>query len=442
MANSSEEIISIRRDSIVTKITQEDGKCQICKCYQPENHPQYQKVFGADNSFQIQSHPKDNRKYLYYKEASLLRALSELEEMIVPIVPQLEDEDKSSLKMYLEYLTYPTYQSRFMEKPHDEEQKRRLTGEITQILVGVHNHCQQHLAYLESAVNRGGKKRLKKRSPQEEIERWKNYLQVIVYHCSGDMENYWQKKNLDPENLKPKTIRKHIRKFLQEKDIDLDSRVQTFISQSRQIIPNQDSKSFVHGDFSPQNIFYTEDKDKIRVVDFDKARLDAWDVDLISALYNIYAYPFSKERELFSSEVVKQYLLGIHSEANLQDVLARLVASRLKENIRLFAVYCQMNDYETRKLGDLPHFSNLENGEFRSAFLDDTFKNHFKNFFDYYRYREGEGWEVVVEPSSGMKDLVRKQLSLIEDFLKEVGVIRGVITSERGRRWKRILTPP
>jgi hypothetical protein len=118
-----------------------------------------------------------------------------------------------------------------------------------------------------------------------------------------------------------------------------------------------------------------------------------------------------------------------------------MVASRLKENIRLFSVYCQMNQYETEKfVKESPEFS-AENGEFKTHFLEKMFKNHFKSFLDYYRYREGEGWELIIEKSSpDQRELVKRQLEIIETFLKDNRIIRGTITNKkRAERWRRIL---
>ncbi len=433
----NEQIISLRRDSIVSRTALGKGKSQVCKSYKPEDYPEYQKLFGADSSFMIKSHFKDVQSYLYSIEVSLLRAFSGLERKIVP---KLIKEKKQQLKMCLEDLPYPTYRDKFLENITDQEQKRKLTSETIEILVDFHKFSGQHLDYLKKEANPSGKNRLKQRGHSELAERWRNYLQVIIYQCSEDLEDYWQSRNINPEETKPKTIRRHIRKFLEQKGIDLASLVKEFIGNNQKLTDKE--KIFIHGDFGPQNIFYTGDKKEIKICDFDKARLAYRDIDLISTIYNIHMYPFDKENELFSSELVKKYFMDSGLEVNIQDVLARMVASRLKENIRLFAVYCQMNQYETEKfVRDSSEFS-VENGEFKTNFLEKMFKNHFRSFLDYYRYREGEGWELLIEKSSPDKrDLVKRQLEIVENLLKDNRIIRGTITNQkRAERWKRILT--
>ena len=135
--------------------------------------------------------------------------------------------------------------------------------------------------------------------------------------------------------------------------------------------------------------------------------------------------------------------MGVQQE-NLPEKLAKSnIESRLKQNIRLFSVYCQMNTYEIKKfVGEVKEYDELKNGDLRAAFLDDMFANNFKKFFDYFRQGE-EGWHLLLEPIKfdTMKN-IQRQLLTIEGLLKDCNVLPlGTISKERLDKFKKIITP-
>jgi len=444
----SEKVLFIRRDSIVSRQELSDGSTIICKSYQPQNYPEYQNIFGnggsspsgsGQNSY-IRSYPREYQQSLMNRESAVLEALSSLEPRLVP---KYSGKDEKKMEIFMEYIPHPTFQDEFLAAKEDKTKRHHLTEELVETLASFHDVSNTHLDYLKSKAKSGGKKRLQERSVDEESSRWTNYLLTIIYHCSPDFENYC-KGRYDLEQSKPKSIRKRVKKFLEdEKKIDLGDLVKEFIEKDREIMG--EGKNFVMGDFGPQNVFYCQDRKDIRMFDFDKARLGNQEIDLVSAIHNIHRNTFDKEEEIFSIECAAQYYrrMGVQQE-NLPEKLAKSnIESRLKQNIRLFSVYCQMNTYEIKKfVGEVKEYDELKNGDLRAAFLDDMFANNFKKFFDYFRQGE-EGWHLLLEPIKfdTMKN-IQRQLLTIEGLLKDCNVLPlGTISKERLDKFKKIITP-
>ncbi|MBI2151645.1 hypothetical protein HYU21_02880 [Candidatus Woesearchaeota archaeon] len=444
----SEKVLVVRRDSIVSSLTLAD-RVIISKSYQPETYPEYKEIFGTRTSSSdaypidyIKSYGLEYQRSLYTREKAVISALSSLDRCLVP--KYLKSDDKK-MKIYMEFIPYPTFQEEFLNAKGDRGKTQSLTKELTDIITEFHLVCNNNLSYLISHAKFGKKRKLYERNEKEEKKRWTNYFLSIIYHGSEDFNQYREEKGLNEEGLTPQKIRKYIKLFLHEKKkINLEDLVDDFIQTDMAI--NNSKNNFISGDFGPQNVFRIEDEPRqIRVFDFDKARLGNQDIDLTSAIYNIHRNNFDKEEEIFSVSCAAEYYrkLGV-AEKDLPERLAKLcVESRLKQNIRLFSVYCKMIPYEIRKyLGEKEEYPELKNGELRAAFLNEMFSNNFKKFFDYFRQGE-EGWHLLIDPISvDTMVKIKHQLFTIESFLKDCNVLPlGSINQDRLKRFKKIITP-
>lgn len=467
---SAEDVLSLRRDSIVYRVDKRPQGVLVCKSYTPERFEEmYTGVFGAEGSpFRILSYPDEKRQELFNREVAVLTALSRQEPQMVPMFIEIKEKNRD---IYMENVPDPTFQEEFLAsspKIYD------LTRQMIKILARFHNHCDQNLDSIKREAKSKGKERIRERVGEDKT-RWRNYLETIIYHCSTDFDKYGKTKQVDYTKLKPATIRRHIRDYLSDQGVNLRLEVKTFIDRDKEITKygqKGTEATFVAGDFGPQNIFNMGDSDEIRVFDFDKSRLGPRDIDLVSAIYHIHRYPFSKDGEAQALELATDYFTEVRVPPEyLPERLAGLVSSRLKAHLRLFAVYCQMSPEEIKRfIGERRVREYLHVGEaslptggepttpegekLRPEFLQDMFVNYFRKFFDYYRYRQGEGWELALEKlllenPGGRKQeretllrQIRDQFKTVEEILTITGVMRGEITSKsREKRFKNILSP-
>jgi len=105
-------------------------------------------------------------------------------------------------------------------------------------------------------------------------------------------------------------------------------------------------------------------------------------------------------------------------------------------------------------MGNREPYRKLDNNDLRQRIIGEMFPQHFRDFFEYYRYRQGEGWEEVLEKplldSAGVssresrKNLlenIRQQTRTIEDILTEMGCLQGKAANQtRARKIQRIFT--
>lgn len=440
MGKEEKLLLSLGRESLVYR----QGE-YVIKCYAPEKDPdfgeRYRKLFREGDTFHLREYDYDLRKNFFHKEAALLKALSRMTPRMVPVVGEKGiDYKQFSLKM--EFIPYPDFQQAITTQNLDPVAS---TERMVRILVGLHDLCKSQTKYLQK--KRHSRTRLRTRSIDEEVTRWMNYLQTIIFYESDDFEKCLKQKEIDPQDHTTQEIRGYIGEFLRERGIELKERVTNFIKTDRNLTYNE--ASFVWAEAKPQNIFYIPPEEKRDVIiDLPRARRGAGsDIDLFTIINNHHRGPFTPEREEASIYLANEYfkLVGTPAE-DIPARHARLLATGIKEAVRLHANYCQKNPYEIYTiLGRQDEYPG-ENGEkVTEGFLEEKIDS-LRKFFDYYRYRSGEGWELVVEGPLADKPeyraLVRQQIETIEEILKDSGVLRGVIRSQRrAKKFRTILAP-
>ncbi len=440
--DSSHTLLSIGRESLVIQ----EGD-RVIKSYRPEVHPQYGDIYHtvfSGKRFHARSMDRKRRESLYRREALLLEWASQ-----ASLVPEYLGRDDDKLEITLAYLPQQTY--------HQAVQSGLLssaeaTGEMVRKLAAVHTHFNQSLAAVRERLVEGGTQ-LRPWTKETEIKRWVRYLETIVFYESTDLEQYLKDRSIDPTVLKPKNVRKHVRSFLTQRGINLQQRVDDFMV--RDALLREGESTFVWEEAKPSNMFYFPDEKRTCVIDFPRARLGAGsDTDLVNVLYHV-PREFHLEDELSSVALAKEYfgLMGIPPEEQPVRV-ARLVAARVKEALRLYANYSQKTVFEIEKMtapeGSIPldpaaldpaHYSN--GSSTKDDFLNKMFGSTFQHLFDYYRFRSGEGWTIVMEENPSLspekKKLIRDQLVCVEDILRESGVLMGVVRSQRRARRFRAL---
>ncbi len=431
------EILSIGRESVVYK---EDGL--VYKCYNPERRANgaYLELFGREDCVHLSTYDSERRRHFFKIEAAILSALSEINPRIVP---EYIDSDGRTLNIRMEYIGHPTFEEVMLKPGSDPD---ILTEQMVQILATYHSVCNEHLKTIKVASrNKKRKNRigLKTRNRNEEVGRWLNYFQAIIYYESTDFEDYLTDRGINHQDLNPKKIRTQVSRFLDTRGIDLKTEVEEIIERDLNLTNNE--ASFVWAEAKPQNIFYIPTEEKIRVIDFPRVRLGPGsDIDLVNIIYNVYRSQFKPGEEKRSIMMGNEYFAGIGlSPKEFPGRHSRLLAARIKESLRLYANYCQKNPYEIRKLVGRREESDLkDDGELKERFLENRFNCMFQDFFEHYRYRGGEGWETLMEgplaPDFKTKRLVKQQLESIEDVLKVSGVLRGQFGERKKRRIRRL----
>lgn len=428
------ELLSVGRESLVYR----EGE-SVIKCYTPEDNlyfgDLYRELF-KDDCFHLRPYDLNERRNFFNVERRFLRTYSEAKPRVVP---QFQGRNPKKLSIKMKFILAPTFQQAILTQDIDPD---AATERMVQ------NLAQLHLLSNASEALLCRQAGLKPRSEQGEKDRWINYLQAIVFYESIDFEEYLGRQGIDVQALTPSEIRGHINMFLGERGINLDERVAEFIHRDRILTGGEES--FVWAEAKPSNMFYFSDPQQETVmIDFPRARRGAGsDIDLFNIVNHLHRPPFRPEEEEKSIFFVNEYLkrMGIPlSEFPARH--ARLLAARVKEMIRLHANYCQKTTQDIQKLLglDVTIPGPGTNGEIKDKFLVERLDS-LRKFFDYYRYRQGEGWEVVVEEPladnpEGQK-LVRAQIDTIDGILRESGVFRGIISNQRrARRFRAILAP-
>ena len=413
-----DEIIWVRSDSVTYRIKLGESTYQFCKSFNPlDINNAYPQFFGL-GAPQFRSNPLhyDSQRSLYNQEVRLLKALESIGQDFVPVIA---GEDPERLQVFMEYLPYPTYQD-FLRKTSDEESKRSSIREIVEFLTRVHVYCNDNLSQISTGVSRGGK-RLRIRSFEEESSRFERHIEAILLHSGGETA-----ASSTMLSSPTKHDRRQVRKCLESAGIDLSSLVREFIRGDREIAKHK--KEFVHGDFRPQNIFYSEDPETherrgTKICDFDKVRLGLVNDDLATALYNIHTYPFQEEQEQFFRVQATDYFIGRGTPASeLPDRLASLVSSYLKSSIKDFGVHCSMDWREMAWfLNDTERARYEQSTSPKEILLHDKFVAHFERFFAY--YLAGDGSELIHRASPAVSKVVEKQLHTLEKLFKVGGIL-------------------
>jgi len=454
------QIISLRPDSIVVRIGD-----AVDKIYLPRDYPEWNERYAS----LITSDSTDNLSYLseqkglFNHEAAIVKALDGLDRKMIP--PFL-GADNNGLKIRFQYLPHSRYQDAFIDIWNNEiisekekiEKVNSLTQEmVLNVLVPFHNYCNDNMQRLVRYSRIGGKQKqrvmLKLRNPEDRTNRLSDYVKSIMSRCSTELEQYWNAEGINPEELTPREIRTHIGFFRREKRYNIVHQLAEVEKRDR-IITGREAV-FVAGDFGPHNIFRTSKKETIYAFDFDKACRGSRNIDLCHVIYNIHRYPFHPDQEAQSLNLAAEYFRKVGLGSEVPERVASFVASGMLEALRFWAIYCQMIPDDIRKfVGNREPYRKLDNNDLRQRIIGEMFPQHFRDFFEYYRYRQGEGWEEVLEKplldSAGVssresrKNLlenIRQQTRTIEDILTEMGCLQGKAANQtRARKIQRIFT--
>ncbi len=427
-------ILSVRADSGVFVGSYEGREC-VVKTYSPESFPHlaehHSEAYPTKTIF-ANSYRYDHRKSLFNRESGILRGLNLLDGLVTP---ELFHIDKKSLAIYMELLRGKTYQTKMLMDP-SRANVDTLTGELVDHLSDLHLACDAQLEGIAKAsgqIRRGGANYLRRRGVEEEVYRWDNYFKRIVYNLSPDFQDYCDQHNIELGAVGSKQVNRALRSFLESKEISLRDEVMELVSLNTSMVGTD--VGFVSGDFGPHNVFSATEGRPYRIIDLDKSRIASPHIDLVTAVYHIGRYPFKAASEPNSLGLAARYFGNIGKTDNLQHRLGAFVSSRLKENVRLFSVYCNMDKKEMRKfLGGSRlsgEYSSLSNGELRAKLLDDLFGEHFAEFFDYYRPGRGEGWALVFQGlDNDDKNSMARQLSIVENIFTKSGILQGKVKNQ------------
>lgn len=364
--------------------------------------------------------------------------------------PQFFCSDKRKLEIGMERIRSQTYKDNAIKALSEGRDVITEMNGLASFIADFHLEMEPHQDYILKNV-----KSIKFRNFPEERNRTQHYLRVIIYSVSKEFrENYSQPhwKNRSEAN-------KALDSYLKPNGVNLNEFANEFIRRDWQILYDISNKDIVadlqfssrlvnklinekkirviHGDLGPQHIFKDE---KIRIIDFDEMRLGAPEVDLISAVYNMYVDLGKDETELRLMEASLGYLKKIKPEPTEKDkanFLARMVESRLKEFIRLFATECKYSPNQlTLFIQGHPDYKNLQGEELKRKLLEKTFINGFQHFLSF--YQRGGGWEGGLAKSD-YAGLLNQQFSTVESILRSTNVFKDLGDPETIRRMERLM---
>jgi hypothetical protein len=452
------EIISMRLDSVVVRT--EEG---VYKCYRPDKFSEWRERY-EQNSPYSEMHGSEfirHQRELFYNEWAVVKALSELK---IPVIPRYRGADRDIFCIFFDYIReFPLYQDEakaiWAREDIDDSAKQRelekLTEEMVSLsLVPFHQACNAEMRKLVaySRVRGGGKEhvRLKMRDVKERRKRLRSYFYSIFCERSEALEQYWEQKGINSDELSLGKLRRHLHYF--GRSYRLDERLLEIVQRDSRITRlarNLKDSGFVAGDFRMQNVFRTGDPNNVLVFDFDKARRGSRNIDLYHCINNPHRFPFKPDKECASLEMAARYFRRTgFDKCALPQRLASYIGSGILEEARWWAINCQVHPGDLRQFfGERKKFDGMADEQVRSYIIHTMYPRHLLDLFNYYRYQEGEGWEEVLRkpllyPDEGIdratreerKELleeIRQQFRAVEDILKETDCLCGRATSKQ-----------
>lgn len=411
-------------------------------------------ILGTKSYLGIPSH-------YFQKEAKALEALSNISDG-QRLSPKLLEMDEESLTIRMERITGKTFREIGIEALESGKDPVNAMREIPLLVAAIHRQLQEYQKPLIKAVQwksaHGRRQGLRVRSLEEERARTWHYLRTIVYSFSPDLvelkkqtEEYTQNSSISMSEQRKK-INAEIKEYLHKQGINSESFIKDLVNRDHQLLygvsdPHREEEHLlkegrlviVHGDLGPQHL-YTNGK----YIDLDEARLAIREGDLVSALYNTFASPLATpEKEVGMIEVAFNYLQEtLPKEVPPEEratFLARVVESRLKESIRLFAADCKASQAQLKEFTKGLHvYKNIKDEDLRRAVLEETFVKGLQHFLQF--YTSGEGFKVL----SSMKDsqLVYDQLSAVQYFFMKTRIFEGLSDLGILTRLERLLSTP
>lgn len=462
------DILSIRKNSATLRLKIPEGV--IIKCFEPEmvvSSDAIARITQGDPFLCDPTYADQNKRYYFTKTAvvSLQSGLLQTEENFAPELMGVFEPEK---KVYLKEVHAPTYQ----EYMSTENNRKKKTEELVDALVQLHSIFGRNFEGLYLGIKWRGKNTfgLRPRNFSEELQKMRNYFEVILYRTSDEFTQYRISKHIRPnKQVNPITyrhaVRKAINEYLSEKGIDLNSIVRAFAEDYWNVVYGLESSAekspklpeknelgllkrsyqsglinIIHGDFFPQNVFKLpkEYPAKVKICDTVDMRIDSRSIDLVSALYNLDTNPHTVEEEVRNLELIKNYVNGVAAEEGIKLDLGNFIAitqiTRLRQAIRLFAVDCrltlpQMETYCPKiSLTKSDITTTDQQGE--EKFLETMFIDTFQKFTDYVL---GEGWgSLYALPNA---KILRRQVLAVNKFFIDSGIVTK-LTQRSKRRGK------
>ncbi len=469
---SEEEILSIRRGEITTKINFPDGEVLVSKCFNPEvyreNNPsvyqEYYHTFFEEKPLGADSYPHFPPKYYFNKETNMLDQINGLGED--NFAPRLIGTCPSEDRLLLEYIPEVTCQQAVTSY-----KKKDVLTYMLNVASEIHQRENKKLGiFLEKGK---GSRIFRVRSKDEERQRLRHYLEIIICYRSAKFRDFCENRGVKTDSeLTRKQIKELISSFavsnLNNSELHfhyangLAGFTDWFINEKRAMLyHNQDEESskkkineairgglisVIHGDLHPRNIFMMGEKN-IRVCDFAHSRLGSRYTDLGTILYEPLFCPTSLDEEISTLELLALYVEQVNKkegiDLNFREVTRKSLVSRLEESMRLYSIYCRYTDRERERF--LP--KGLTNGmkelynytKRKEDFLDWTYNLKIGKLFSY--FSRGEGWEKIIGSALDEEGGRRLHNILIgtQESLEALGVIeKSRAEEERDSRFQKI----
>jgi hypothetical protein len=394
---------------------------------------------------------KNPPRYYYRKEGRVLDTLSEIPDED-RLSPKLYARDDPALTLEMERIVGQTYRDILTQTLNSGGDPIRAIEDIPQLVAGIHKQLNSCQAELINADNKDwGHHGLKMRGLDEERSRVWHYLRAIIYSMSLDSEMVDLRESQEVDRAK---ANRKIREYLSKKGIEEIDFTNRFVERNALLLYGTtqfDLKgrallssgrlSVVHGDLGPQHIFKSG-----RYIDLDEARLASPEIDLVSALYNVFTSPKNEEQELRMIEVSFKYLqemLGREPSAQERAAfLTRMVESRLKDiSLRLFAADCKSTVGKLRELTEgHPDYDTVPDDKLRETLLRQTFVEGLPTFFDF--YTRGAGKEVLNRGAPDLAHMLYDQMIGIKGVFDKTRVFEGIADGKTVYRLERLLGTP
>ncbi|MFH1682608.1 MAG: hypothetical protein ABIA37_02315 [Candidatus Woesearchaeota archaeon] len=445
------ELISVKRDSIIYKITLTTGETFIEKNFFPEEdyRKDYFEHFSKHSGIvpfmgESYQYPTRDREHKVSKESEVLKIVGRLAETsrFAPNLEGILGTEGRPRSVIMNYLEEKTYGDSF-------NSDYRNTAEMTQRLIELHHIFGTNFQELYNGVCIGRRrtKALRPRNIDEEKGRWHHYFQTLVYYLSPKFKQfitghkYSEKRKIKKGNEaknKERWVRKKISEFLNNQHLNFGRFIEDFIQTDFHLtygnkIPLDDPQqllslykkgvcTIIHGDYYPQNVFKTS---PVKTCDFLEMRVASRYWDLVTLLYNLHNFPTNTSQEFQAIEQIAAYVKGVNNNEpnialNLEEAIIGTQETRLRNLVRIFALDCKFNEYEIRKyVQGIPRFDKIEDSDLRDIFLKEMFIDNFQHLSDY--LLRGEGYLYTHKLPKA--ELLYNQIRKIESFFEITGII-------------------
>lgn len=478
---TDETVISIRRGSIVTRVTLSDGDQLVSKCFlpeaykrlNPEIYKEYQTLFGGqEEPLSGGSYiPHLSARYSYNKERSVLAAINGLgEDNFAPRL--ISSPPNSDCRIFMERIADKTCREEITKKP---QSKTELLDYMIGVTAEFHHRSNFHRKQLQE-THWGNTRAFRFRNTQEEVERWIYYFQNLIYYQSEEFHDEYQhhlaktkdKSRIPNRGENQNLINTFCKRVLRSKKLslpyepNLSGFVNWFIQEERKMIygwnrdPSEEDidritatglLSIVHGDLHPGNIFHAKGN-KVEICDFTHTRLAHRYLDPVNVMYEPPFSPLNPEEEMQMFETLDKYLQMVQEKEkislSLDDAIKHATIKRLKDGIRTFSIYCRYTEKDIEEFipFGFPAKKRLKEDNPSEEFLESIYGIKIASLFDY--FLKGEGGDLAIRPQITSSELARRlnnYLVQTKEFLDYLG-IKDPTKDERQKRFKNMVQCP